>query len=317
MPNADIDTVPDTDTPTDQTLIAALSETRFTARPSHAQAAALRRLAVHSAQEAGRAPAAAFRSAMEVSVKTSAHDLVTFHDTETERHLIAALSATVPDSRFTGEEGGSQGDGALEWIIDPIDGTSNFAHGFAMFSVSVAAAWEDEVVAGVVHDPVNGLTFSADDDGAYLQTGDTEEELLRPEPRTDDGETHLNLVTSFPSAEMLQRHGSRALEAFGEFVTTYSTVRRLVSGALELCHAAAGWAGVVGGCRTSPWDVAAAQLILRRAGGRYLPFGTREGRSWNGEEARDRHLAPGYVGLAPGAEAPVAERRFAEFSRPS
>lgn len=284
---------------------------------------------MRAAQDAGAPLAEAFRSRMEVSVKTSAHDLVTFHDAETERRLVGELSAAVPDSRFTGEEGGAQGQGSLEWIIDPIDGTSNFAHGFAMFSVSIAAAWQDEVVAGVVHDPVNGLTFSADDDGAHLQAPEQSEHPLAPAPRArptagedaeqhgaPDAEQHLNLVTSFPSAEMVERHGSAALEAFGELVSTYSTVRRLVSGALELCHAAAGWADVVGGCRTSPWDVAAAQLILRRAGGRYLPFGGRgEGRSWDGEEVPDRHLAPGYVGLAPGSSAPTAERLIEEFSR--
>lgn len=298
------------------------------------QTAELRRLALQTAQAAGAPLKEVFRAAMEVTVKTSAHDLVTFHDIETERHLVDALSTAVPDSRFTGEEDGAQGHGALEWIIDPIDGTSNFAHGFAMFSISVAAAWEDEVIAAVVHDPVNGLTFSADDDGAYLQDGEHPERRLCPAPRArprsggappapasaettqENAEQHLNLVTSFPSAEMLAAHGTAALEAFGQLVTTYSTVRRLVSGALELCHAAAGWADVVGGCRTSPWDVAAAQLILRRAGGRYLPFGSRaEGQHWNGEEASGRHLAPGYLGLTPGAFAPTAERIIAEFSQ--
>lgn len=275
--------------------------------------AQLRSIALTAAREAGAALAAAFRSGMEVSTKANAHDLVTHHDTATEEWLIAALTAAVPDSRITGEEGGAQGRGALEWIIDPIDGTSNFAHGFAMFSISIAAARRDEVVAGVVHDPVNRLTFSADDDGAYLQQDDGPEQMLRPTPNTL-AEEHLNLVTSFPSAEMLESRGAAALEQFGEFVTTYSTVRRLISGALELCHAAAGWADVVGGGHTSPWDVAAGQLVLRRAGGQYLPFGSRGGRFWDGSEARDAHLAPGYVGLAPGAESPTAVRAFAEFA---
>lgn len=278
--------------------------------------AELRRTAREAAQLAGVELSTAFRTAMDISTKRNAHDLVTFYDRATEEFLVERLSTVVPDSRVTGEEGGQQGTGSLEWIIDPVDGTSNFAHGFAMFSISIAAAYQDEVVAGVVHDPVNRLTFSADAYGAYLQQADGPEETLAPavSPRPEE---QLNLVTSFPSAEMLELRGDEALAMFGELVGTYSAVRRLISGALELCHAAAGWADVVAGGRTSPWDVAAGQLILRRAGGRYLPYGTRESRTWDGSEAVDAHLAPGYVGLAPGVEAPTAQRIFAEISRPS
>lgn len=274
----------------------------------------LRRIALTAAEEAGAVLAEAFRSGMDVSTKTNAHDLVTEHDTATEERLVTALTEAVPDSRITAEEGGPRGEGALEWIIDPIDGTSNFAHGFAMFSISIAAAWDDEVVAGVVHDPVSRLTFSADDAGAYLRQQDGVEHALRPAPKILP-EEGLNLVTSFPSAEMLETRRAVALEQFGAFVTTYSTVRRMISGALELCYAAAGWADIVGSECTSPWDVAAGQLILRRAGGRYLPFGSRNGRSWDGTETADAHLAPGYAGLAPGVEAPSAVRAFAEFAQ--
>ncbi|WP_022873398.1 inositol monophosphatase family protein [Nesterenkonia alba] len=273
----------------------------------------LRRIAVSAALQAGEALAEAFRSQMEVATKTSAHDLVTVYDEQTEQRLIKTLTAAVPDSRITGEEGGSVGHGRLEWIIDPIDGTSNFAHGFAMFSISIAAALDDVVLAGVVHDPVNRLTFSADDAGAYLATGDSAEQPLRPTPK-DLPEEHLNLVTSFPGSAMVQRRGQEALTAFGELVTTYSAVRRLISGALELCHAAAGWADVACGGNTRPWDVAAGQLILRRAGGQYLPYGARQGRSWDGAPTEDAHLAPGYIGLGPGVQAPTAQRVIATFA---
>jgi len=135
---------------------------------------------------------------------------------------------------------------------------------------------------------------------------------LAPPPKTHLSEEQLNLVTSYPSAEVLAASGAQALDSFAELVRTYSTVRRVVSGALELCHAAAGWADAAAGTGTNPWDVGAGQLILRRAGGRYLPFGTRHGRSWDGsEEAPARHLAPDYVGLAPGVAAPTIGRTIA------
>lgn len=278
--------------------------------------AALRRIALDAAWSVGPALRAAFRAPMDVETKTSAHDLVTVHDQRTEEQLIAQLTDEVPDSRITGEEGGAQGSGRVEWIIDPIDGTSNFAHGFAMFSVSIAAAVDDEVVAGVVHDPVNQLTFSADDTNSYLQTAETLETILKPAQRTpDDGEHQLNLVTSFPSPEMLREYGDEALNRFGQLVNTYATTRRVVSGALELCHAAAGWADIAAGTRTKPWDVGAGQLVLRRAGGRYLAFGERGGQRFIGEESPRGHLAPDYVGLAPGVVAPTIYEVIANFAQ--
>lgn len=295
-------------------MTPALSSTASSAdaAPSHRtpSPAELRRIAVDAAVDAGAPLVEAFRRAMDVDTKTSAHDLVTHHDTATERRLVEVLHGAVPDSQFTGEEGGSHGSGTVEWIIDPIDGTSNFAHGFAMFSLSIAAAVDGEVVAGVVHDPVGRLTFSADDSGAWLQDGDGErmlgaagEDDARRGPRAEET---LNLVTSYPSAEAVESAGAAALETFGTLVTTYSAVRRLISGALELCHAAAGWADVVLGADTSPWDVAAGMLILRRAGGRYLVDG--------GAPGAPDHLAPHYLGLAPGVEAPTASRALAEVA---
>lgn len=280
-------------------------------------AADLRGIAVTAAHTAGEPLKTAFRSQMDVELKTSAHDLVTVWDRQTETTLIELLSRAVPDSRFTGEEGGSHGQGHVEWIIDPIDGTSNFAHGFAMFSVSVAAAVDDVVLAGVVYDPINELTFSADDGAAYLRARDGEEKMLRPVPKTGVPEENLSLLTNFPGPWAVEHHGDEALRAFGNLVTTFATARRIVSGALELCHLAAGWSDAVINCRTSPWDVAAAQLVLRRAGGSYHPYGVRGEKSWDGAETEDLHLAPGYLGLGPGVQAPTAAGVVARFVRHS
>ncbi|MGJ9426824.1 inositol monophosphatase family protein [Nesterenkonia halotolerans] len=282
--------------------------------PGRPQARELRLIAARAAQQVGLPLVAAFRTRtpaeLDVTTKTSSHDLLTRHDAATEDALSRALTEAVPGSWVTGEERGVRGSGTLEWIVDPIDGTSNFAHGFAMFSISIAAVYAGEVIAGVVHDPVNRLTFSADDDGAYLTTAETELRLEPPLARTDRPrpEQSLNLMTSYPSAEVLTQEGSAALEAFAEMVSTFSTVRRVVSGALELCHAAAGWADVVLGVDTNPWDVAAGMLILRRAGGRYLAHG-------HSIEARGAdHLAPDYLGLAPGVDSPAARRLITQAS---
>lgn len=280
--------------------------------------AELRRIACRAAAERAPALLEAFRAGpdeLRVRTKRNVHDLVTVHDRATEDELMRLLGEAVPGSRFVGEEGGARGEPhRLEWIVDPIDGTSNFAHGFAMFSISIAAAVDGEVVAGVVLDPVNGLEFSADDAGAYLngERFGTGPGAVTGGPGAVAGgpgaESGLSLVTSYPSAEALAVDGPEALERFGRLVDAYATVRRTVSGALELAYTAIGWADVTLGVDTNPWDVGAGQLLVRRAGGHYL------GRFYDtiGPERRPAHLAPCYVAVAPGRTAPTAVRVLEE-----
>ncbi|WP_336638693.1 inositol monophosphatase family protein [Micrococcus luteus] len=298
--------------------------------------AALRRLAVDAA--AARVPAlrAAFRAgpsfpttAAHPSLKTNHHDLVTEYDRSTEAALVRALTEAVPGSRVLGEETGAHGDPdhPLRWIVDPIDGTSNFTHGFAMFSVSIAAELDGELVAGAIADPAAGQVFSSDDTGAWLADLDVDRaaaapalpspdhpgeasrapeagavvvkderplaEVSRPAPDPALGERGLNLVTSYPAGEALALEGSAALERFGELVRAHATVRRTVSGALELAYTAAGWADAALYVDTKPWDVAAGVHLLRAAGG-----------TWIGGD----HTAPIALALAPDRTAPTALR---------
>ena len=288
--------------------------------------ARLRGIALEAARAVAPDLAAAFRAPAaptgSAGTKTNHHDLVTVHDRRTEERLVSALTAAVPGSAVLGEEAGRRpGDGAgrlpgegLEWIVDPIDGTSNFVHGFAMFSVSVAAAVAGEVVAGAVVDPANGLEFSADDAGAYLG-GRPLAGVARPVP--PGGEGALNLVTSYPAGEALAAEGDAALHRFGRLVSTYATVRRTVSGALELAYAAAGWADAALLVDTKPWDVAAGQLILRRAGGTYLTPAPRGAAAPGADalvpDAPRAHEAAFALALAPGREAPCAHGVLSEL----
>ena len=325
--------------------------------------AALRGIAVAAA--ASRVPAlrAAFRAgpsfpttAARPSLKTNHHDLVTDYDRSTEAALVRALTDAVPGSRVLGEETGAHGDPdhPLRWIVDPIDGTSNFAHGFALFSVSIAAEVDGELVAGAIADPAAGQVFSSDDAGAWLadlcladlelpsagiedapspgaaalaSPGRLEEatgapeagavvvkderplaEVSRPAPEAALGERGLNLVTSYPAGEALAMEGSAALERFGELVRTYATVRRTVSGALELAYTAAGWADAALYVDTKPWDVAAGVHLLRAAGGTWL-----SGTWLSGTRLGEDHTAPVALALAPGRRAPTAERVMSEI----
>ena len=329
-------TAPDTPAPADRTAVS----------PAAPSPAALRAIALEAARAVAPALAAAFRTPdASATTKRNHHDLVTQHDRATEEALIAALTAAVPGSAVLGEETGTtvaspsdtapgaEGGSRVRWIVDPIDGTSNFTHGFAMFSVSIAAEVDGELVAAAIADPAAGQVFSSDDTGAWLaalrlpspntaappcpdspekasdarQVGAvvvTDErplaEAARPAPDAALGEHGLNLVTSYPAGEALALEGSAALERFGELVRTYATVRRTVSGALELAYTAAGWADAALYVDTKPWDVAAGVHLLRAAGG-----------TWVGGD----HTTPFALALAPGRSAPTALRVLDDIIR--
>lgn len=240
---------------------------------------------------------AAFRSNIDVDYKVDLHDVVTRHDREAEVAIRAFILSEVPSSVVIGEEGGESGEGRVRWYVDPIDGTSNFARGFAFWCVSVGAAIDGEVVAGAVYDPVADMLFSADLTGSWLNG-----ERLRSRAIPD--ERQATLITGYPVARDLRLDGrEQALSNFGVLAETFSTLRRPGSGALSLCQVAAGWADASAGFGSNPWDVAAAVLILKQAGGSYHPLTL-------GKVDADTpdFICPGYVALGAGADYPTLMR---------
>ncbi|SKA79490.1 myo-inositol-1(or 4)-monophosphatase [Agreia bicolorata] len=224
-------------------------------------------LAETAARTAAPALVAAFRSDMDISFKRDAHDVVTKYDREAERVISEVLQAGAPGSQVLGEETGSSGEARLRWIIDPIDGTANFARGLAYWCVSIAAEVDGEVVAGVVLDPMADHLFAAGDGEATLD-GKT----MRSASADDDRST---LLTSFPNQHDVDLLGDAAFELLAQITSTYQHHHSTGSGALNLVHVAAGWSDATMGFDTGAWDVAAGAHILRRAGGRYAGF--REG----------------------------------------
>lgn len=254
-------------------------------------AARLRTIALDAARQAAPILREAFRHGVERENKTNAHDLVTAFDRQSEQVIREHLVAAEPDSWVLGEEGGSSGNGSIQWIVDPIDGTSNFTHGVAFFCISIAAARDGVLLAAVVLDPIAGLEFTADARHAYLDG-----RIMAPATRP--AQRHANIMTDYPSAEALATDGDLALREFGSWVSSFATVRRKVSAALALAHVAAGWCDATIGFDTKPWDVSAGALLVRRAGGRYLGF------SYDGREL-PVHEAPCFMALGPGADYPV------------
>jgi myo-inositol-1(or 4)-monophosphatase len=250
--------------------------------------AALRAAAESACREVAPQLLEAFRSDMAITTKRDAHDVVTVHDRAAEETITTALTRAFPGSVVLGEEGGSTGDASLRWIVDPIDGTANFARGLAYWCVSIAAEVDGVVVAGAVYDPVADHLFAADDAGATRDGAP-----IRSVSLPEDAAT---VLTSFPVQQDLELLGEEAALALVRDLTLrYRHHHSTGSGALNLAHVAAGWSDVTMGFATHPWDVAAGALVLERAGGWF--------RGFTSGVATDRaHRAEDYVAAGGGVD---------------
>jgi myo-inositol-1(or 4)-monophosphatase len=244
---------------------------------------------------------AAFRSEMTVRTKRDLHDIVTEHDRASEKAIVARIRAEVPDSTIVGEEGGRQGDGAVVWHVDPIDGTTNFARGLPQWCVSIGVEVKGALVAGVVHAPATGETFTADLSGAW-RNGAPLAARARPT------EAEAVLLTGFPNARHLDDVGDAAYPAHRDLVERFLALRNLGSGALHLAWVAAGDVDATLGFATNPWDVAAGIFILERAGGRFVGLSA-------GAPAAVAHLADDYYAVGANADYPTLERVALDVSR--
>lgn len=245
----------------------------------------------------------AFRSNVTVDYKVDLHDVVTIHDKQAESTIRNYILDQEADSAIMGEEGGQIGTGRIQWYVDPIDGTSNFARGLAFWCVSVAAVVEGKVVAGVIYDPITEFMFSADLRHSYLNGT-----VLQSRSIAD--EAHATLITGYPVSRDFRIDGrDAALANLGELVETFSTLRRPGSAALSIAHVAAGWADAAAGFGVNAWDVAAATLILRNAGGRYDPFTLGKVPAGSND-----FLCPGYIATGQGARYPTLERVARQIS---
>ena len=235
-----------------------------------------------------------FRSNMDVEYKRDVHDQVTEHDRACEAAITDFLISRWPGARVVGEEFGAAGDGDVTFYIDPIDGTTNFVQGLAFFCTSVGAAVNGKLVAGAIYNPISDELFSADAEDAWLNG----EKLVAKDALPAGAAT---LITGYPTAADFQADGELAGEIFADLVENFSSLRRTGSGALGLCHVAAGWTDAVLNASTSPWDVAAGIQILRNAGGFYQPL-------WYSRERGPIQDAPAYFATGPGGDYPALTR---------
>ncbi len=194
-------------------------------------------------------------------------DLVTQFDRRSEELILKRIAERFPGSAVLAEESGvhaRHGTSELRWIVDPLDGTTNFAHNYPFFAVSIAAEVAGEIVAGVVRDPVRPECFAAAKGAGATRNG--EPIRVSSIARLEDA----LLVTGFPYD--VREHPERLIPAFQEFLTRAQAVRRDGSATLNLCYTAMGRFDGFWEAALSPWDLAAGTLIVREAGGRVTDF---------------------------------------------
>ncbi len=191
-------------------------------------------------------------------------ELVTEVDKRAEQAIKEVLGDAFPGYGILTEESGLLGsEGESHWIVDPLDGTTNYVHGIPLFCTSIALMREGEVILGVVHGPMANEIYAARRSGGTTLNG-------YPIGVSDTDEPARALLgTSFPDASEELPSG---LHLFERFMKMTRGMRRLGSGALDLCYVAA---GRLDGCYEqgfSPWDVAAGILIVEEAGGKITDY---------------------------------------------
>jgi myo-inositol-1(or 4)-monophosphatase len=224
------------------------------------------------AREAGARLREFFAQGVETEYKGDV-DLVTVADRTAEKLIRSRLSEVFPDHGIYGEEGTRDRlEGEFRWYVDPLDGTTNFAHGFPQFCVSMGLEQrpsdlkpteDGTLVAGVIYDPLRDELFSAEKGkGAFLNGKPMRTSSI---PRLAEA----LLATGFPSRK---RHASPNIHFYQEFTLRSHGVRRAGSAALDLAYVAAGRLEGFWEFNLNPWDTAAGILLVEEAGGRVTDF---------------------------------------------
>ena len=185
-------------------------------------------------------------------------------DEQAEQAVVKELRRAYPDAAFLGEEGGVQGKGNALFVIDPLDGTSNYLRGFPHWCVSIALVENGEPQHGVVFDPLRNELFTASrGSGAVLN-----DKRIRVSERKDlDG---AMLATGFPPRE--RERAPAQLECVRSLLRQAEDIRRTGSAALDLAYVACGRSDGYFEAGVKPWDIAAGALLVREAGGRVCDF---------------------------------------------
>jgi len=217
--------------------------------------------AIHAARLAGGIQRDYAGKNINVTSKNTRSDLVTEVDIKCEEAIISAIKEVFPDHGALAEEKGeyAAASGNRRWIIDPLDGTVNYAHGFPVYCSSVALEADGEVVVGAVYDPVRDEMFHAFLGGGAWLNG----KQIHASTTAQLGDSLL--ATGFPYT--IRTEALNNLRQFSAFAMRAQAIRRPGAAALDLCYVACGRLEGFWEFHLKPWDMAAGALIVTEAGG--------------------------------------------------
>jgi myo-inositol-1(or 4)-monophosphatase len=218
-----------------------------------------------AADEAGKILNEYYGTIFEIGRKRDYSDLVTEVDKKSEAKIIEVVHSVFPKHNVLSEEAGDlEMKSDYVWIVDPIDGTINYAHALPIFGISIALEYKKEIVLGMVYNPMSGERFYAEKgNGSYLNGKKIKVSATE----------HLRdslLVTGFPYGA--KSNNDHCIDHFVNFVKEGLPIRRLGSAALDICWLACGRFDGFWESNLNAWDVAAAYLILTEAGGKVTDF---------------------------------------------
>ncbi len=225
-------------------------------------------IAIDAALQAGEILRQGYGTQFSITQKVGIHNLVTEFDLLAEKSILSFISKYVPKSQFLAEESGASGETSeILWIIDPLDGTVNFAHQIPVFSVSIALEKKGELFCGVVYQPITHELFVAEKNkGAFLNGKE-----LKVSNVSKLSDSMISL--GFPYN--LHENPHHCIEHFVDILRLGIPIRRLGSAAIDIAYTAAGRFDGFFEVGLSPWDCAAGILLIEEAGGKVTSWDNR------------------------------------------
>ena len=221
-------------------------------------------VAMTAARKAGAYSKSKWGSNLNIEYKGDIN-LVTEVDKNSEKMIVEILQNHFPDHDILGEEGqGVRHDSPYRWIIDPLDGTTNFAHGYPLYAVSIALEHNNTIIVGVVYDPLRDEMFSAiRGHGAFLN----EKKI-----QVSNAPTLIRSLVGTGFSYIFKENPSESLDQFRSVILKVQGIRRDGVAAIDLCYVACGRYDGFWELNLFPWDMAAGLVILEEAGGRVTRF---------------------------------------------
>ena len=220
---------------------------------------------IQIAKEAGSLIREGFGTNFGIEFKTSESNLVTEIDKASEKLITEFIKKKYPTHGIIAEEGGeTKNRSEYVWVVDPLDGTTNFAHGLPIFSVSIGVQKNGETIAGVVYDVMRDVAYSAEL-GSKAFANDKMISVSK-----NDNLKRSVLVTGFPYN--IAENPDHALEKFSALTVASRAMRRLGSAAIDFCYVAQGVFDGFWEVWLNPWDMCAGKLIVEEAGGLVTDF---------------------------------------------